>query len=127
MTKHRSFTDEFKRDAVKRASEPGVNKSALAKTLEISGNILHRWIRESQAPDAGAVKAKPGRPRRQATQTQEGGSVTAAKSQGSGVQGKTTGVSAQSTRGGNDLASRLAAVNAERAMLKKTLSRYVGA
>lgn len=69
MATHRRFDEEFKRDALKRAAEPGTNKSALAKSLEISGTLLHRWIRESQAAADGTKPArkKPGRPRKDAS------------------------------------------------------------
>lgn len=63
----RSFTAEFKANAVNRALQPGANKLGLARELDISNNVLHRWIRmsgQSASPETGANGArKKGRPR----------------------------------------------------------------
>lgn len=49
----RFFSEEFKREAVKLASQPGANKSAIARDLGIgAANLLGRWCRgldESEA------------------------------------------------------------------------------
>lgn len=113
MTKHRQFTEEFKRDAVKRAAEQGVNKSALAKSLEISGNILHRWIREEKAVASGVPRAPRGRPRREGTQTQL--SSTAASSQ------------KRSARSPRNIQAELEAINVERTQLKEALRPFLTA
>jgi transposase len=43
----RSFTEEFKRDAVQLATERG-NVSAVARDLGISESVLNRWKRQLQ-------------------------------------------------------------------------------
>ena len=43
----RSFTEEFKRDAVRLATERG-NISAVARDLGIHGSVLNRWKRQLQ-------------------------------------------------------------------------------
>ena len=52
----RSFTEEFKRDAVKLATERG-NVSAVARDLGINESVLNRWKRriqqETQRPSPG--------------------------------------------------------------------------
>ena len=42
----RQFTDEFKREAVRLASQPGISKAEISKDLGINANMLHRWVRE---------------------------------------------------------------------------------
>jgi transposase len=53
----RSFTEEFKRDAVRLAIERG-NVSAVARDLGISESVLSRWKRrlqqEGQQPSSGS-------------------------------------------------------------------------
>jgi hypothetical protein len=39
----RQFTDEFKREAVRLASQPGISKAEISKDLEINANMLHCW------------------------------------------------------------------------------------
>ena len=46
----RQFTDEFKREAVRLASQPGVSKAEISKDLGINANMLHRWVREQGGP-----------------------------------------------------------------------------
>ena len=43
----RSFTEEFKREAVRLALERG-NVSAVARDLDISESVLNRWKRQVQ-------------------------------------------------------------------------------
>ncbi|HEY3697824.1 MAG TPA: transposase, partial [Spongiibacteraceae bacterium] len=38
----RQFTEEFKREAVKLAREPGASKAAIARDLGIGANLLTR-------------------------------------------------------------------------------------
>lgn len=46
----RTFTKEFKLAAVRRL-EAGVSMAEVARALEVSPNVLHRWVREfRQAP-----------------------------------------------------------------------------
>lgn len=42
----RRFTEEFKREAVKLASQPGASAAAIASDLGINANLLGRWRRE---------------------------------------------------------------------------------
>lgn len=77
----RSFTPEFKADAVARALQPGANKLGLARDLDISNNVLHRWIRQSgqsASPEVGenGVRRK-GRPRIVRTPQADGAGATA--------------------------------------------------
>ena len=44
----RQFTDEFKREAVRLASQPGISKAGISKDLGINANMLHRWVREQE-------------------------------------------------------------------------------
>jgi transposase len=40
----RRFTDEFKREAVKRAEQPGHSLSAVARDLGIQRSVLKGWV-----------------------------------------------------------------------------------
>jgi len=40
------YTAEFKREAVRQASQPGVATVKVAQELGIHANLLHRWVRE---------------------------------------------------------------------------------
>lgn len=42
----RRFTEEFKREAIKLASQPGASPAAIAHDLGITANLLGRWRRE---------------------------------------------------------------------------------
>lgn len=53
----RFFSEEFKREAIKLASQPGANKSAIARDLGIGANLLGRWCR---GQDESEVSSKPG-------------------------------------------------------------------
>ena len=44
----RQFTDEFKREAIRLASQPGISKSGVSKDLGINANMLHRWARQQE-------------------------------------------------------------------------------
>lgn len=39
----RLFTDEFKREAVRLARQPGISKAEISRDLGINVNLLHRW------------------------------------------------------------------------------------
>lgn len=51
----RSFTDEYKRDAVTLITEGGYSVSEVAKKLEISETTIRKWMKllSPLAPDAG--------------------------------------------------------------------------
>ena len=44
----RQFTEEFKREAVRLASQPDISKAGVSKDLGINANMLHRWIRQRE-------------------------------------------------------------------------------
>ena len=49
MERRRKFSDEYKREAVQMALQPGVTKSQVARELGINANLLGRWCREGIA------------------------------------------------------------------------------
>ena len=55
----RKFTGEFKREAVRLASQVGVSKAKVAEELGIHANVLTRWAREARA---GKWDMAPGKP-----------------------------------------------------------------
>ena len=57
MAKRRRFSEEFKREAVDLANQPGVTKSQVGRELGVNPNLLTRWSR--QLREAGA-KPFPG-------------------------------------------------------------------
>jgi len=59
MGTRRSFTDEFKREAVKLATQPGVKMSVVARDLGVERSVLRRWV-ENIAQ--GRYEKAPGRP-----------------------------------------------------------------
>ena len=54
----RQFTEEFKREALKLARQPGSSKSAIARDLGIGANLLSRWAREQGSEMAGMHGSK---------------------------------------------------------------------
>lgn len=48
--KRKHFSADFKQDAVKQASQSGVTKTSVAKSLGISTFTLSRWIKEQHVP-----------------------------------------------------------------------------
>jgi transposase len=55
----RKFTAEFKREAVKLASQPGAVRTKIAGELGLHVNVLRKWIQEFEA---GRWEAKAGAP-----------------------------------------------------------------
>jgi len=53
----RSFSEEFKREAVKLVDQSGASKADIARDLGISGSLLARWYREEEAGRSPAAKA----------------------------------------------------------------------
>ena len=53
--KRRTYDDEFKRDAVRLATNNSYSISETARRLGISGKLLGRWKREAEARANGAV------------------------------------------------------------------------
>jgi len=52
--KRRSYTEDFKRDAVALVTEQGYKVSAAARSLDINDNQLRRWKREFEEQASGA-------------------------------------------------------------------------
>jgi transposase len=62
MASRRKFTDEYKREAVRLATGPGVTKSQVGRELGINANMLGRWCRDDSA-HGGAAFPGQGKPR----------------------------------------------------------------
>jgi transposase len=52
----RTFTEEFKREAVKLVRQLGASKAGIARDLGVGANLLGRWCRE-QGGRAGPTRA----------------------------------------------------------------------
>ena len=53
-TKRRSYTDEFKREAVALVTEQGYKIAEAARSLDIGANLLGRWRRQFEEEASGA-------------------------------------------------------------------------
>ncbi len=62
MTKRTRYSQEFKREAVAMASEPGVTCRQVALEIGVNPNLLTRWKRELEEVPAKAFKGS-GTPR----------------------------------------------------------------
>ena len=62
MARRRKFSDEFKREAVRLATQSGVSKSQIGRELGINANLLGRWCRDFSANGAAAFPGQ-GKPR----------------------------------------------------------------
>jgi transposase len=62
MATRRKFSDEYKREAVRLATQPGVTKSQVGRELGINANLLGRWRRDYAANGTGAFPGQ-GKPR----------------------------------------------------------------
>lgn len=67
MATRRTFSPEFKAEAVRQAKERGVSVAQTARELDLHPSVLRRWIREqaerprhASRPSAG--RARPDRP-----------------------------------------------------------------
>jgi transposase len=49
------YTAEFKREAVRQASQAGASTAKVAKDLGLHANLLHRWVRELVPSKDGRV------------------------------------------------------------------------
>ena len=59
MTKKRkSYSKEFKRDAVSLVLEQGYSRAEAALSLEVGINTLNRWVKEHQVKDKHAFTGK---------------------------------------------------------------------
>ncbi len=62
MGKRRKFSDEYKREAVALANQPGVTKAQVGRELGVNANMLTRWGRELRDSGTKAFSGA-GRPR----------------------------------------------------------------
>ncbi len=62
MARRRKFSDEYKREAVRLVTQPGITKSQVGRELGINANLLSRWCRDFAANGAAAFPG-PGKPR----------------------------------------------------------------
>ena len=62
MRRRRKFSDEFKQEAVRLATQSGVTKSQVGRELGINPNLLGRWCRDYSANGAKAFPGQ-GKPR----------------------------------------------------------------
>lgn len=54
----RQFTDEFKREEARLASQPGISKVEISKDLGINANIVHRLVREQEGSPSKVAGGK---------------------------------------------------------------------
>ncbi len=59
MGTRRKFTDEFKREAVKLATQPGVTVSTVARELGVERSVLRAWVKKTEE---GRYEPTLGRP-----------------------------------------------------------------
>ena len=62
MASRRKFSDEYKREAVRLATQSGMTKSQIGRELGIHANLLGRWCRDYAANGAAAFPGQ-GKPR----------------------------------------------------------------
>jgi transposase len=63
----RSFTDEFKREAVKLCKQPGATITHIARDLGIETSVLRRWVTQERG---GVLDLRPNRPLRSEAATE---------------------------------------------------------
>ena len=56
MSTRKKFSKEFKEDAVSLVTEQGYSRKEAASSLDISPQLLGRWVREHQADDGYAFR-----------------------------------------------------------------------
>ena len=54
----RSYTPEFKKEAVRQVTELGRSVTSVARKLDIGPNMLHRWKRDLKESPKGAFPGK---------------------------------------------------------------------
>ncbi len=62
MARRRKFSDEYKREAVRLATQSGVTKSQVGQELGINANMLGRWCRDYSV-NGGSAFPGQGKPR----------------------------------------------------------------
>lgn len=60
MQQRRTFSDEFKHEAVKLVRQPGASKAAIARDLGVGANLLGRWVREDEGTAASIPRNSKG-------------------------------------------------------------------
>jgi len=65
----RSFTDEFKREAVKLVKQPGTMVTHIARDLGIEASVLRRWVNQDSEGE-GVLDMRPNRPIRSEAATE---------------------------------------------------------
>lgn len=55
----RTFTDEFKREAVRLVEQPDGNVSQVARDLELEPSVLRRWVAQMRAGGWEPASGKP--------------------------------------------------------------------
>ena len=60
MQQRRTFSDEFKREAVKLVRQPGASKAAIARDLGVGPNLLGRWMRDEEGTAASVSRSSKG-------------------------------------------------------------------
>ena len=58
MSKRKSYTKEFKLDAVSLVLEQGYTRAEAAKSLGVNANVLGRWIKEFDADEEQSFRGK---------------------------------------------------------------------
>jgi len=56
MATRKTYTKEFKQDAVRLVTEQGYNQSEAARNLGIDRGMLGRWVKEIQADEGEAFR-----------------------------------------------------------------------
>ena len=56
MTKRKTYSKEFKLDAISLVVEQGYSKAEAARNLGINANILERWIKDADNNDGHAFR-----------------------------------------------------------------------
>jgi transposase len=59
MATRRKFSDEFKREAVKLATQPGSTVTTIAKELGVERSVLRNWVLNAQQGRYEAGSGKP--------------------------------------------------------------------
>lgn len=58
-TGRRTFTEEYKREVVRKCRRPGVSVSAIALSHGLNANVVRKWLRQSAVKSPSARSAKP--------------------------------------------------------------------
>lgn len=59
MGTRRKFSDEFKREAVKLATQPGVTVSTVAREIGVERSVLRAWVRKTEEGRYELALGKP--------------------------------------------------------------------